>query len=81
MLQQTNATNKTLQRGYTASPALCAGPPSAASIVPAPELHKRSRPVSRAPQLSVAHVTRFYGGAISSLARPITVAYPLAILK
>ena len=65
-----------IQRGYTAPPALRAGPPSAASIAPAPELHKRSRSVSRAPQLSAAHVTRLYGGAISSLAPPITVAYP-----
>ena len=70
----TNATSQIIQRGYTAPSALCAGPLSAASIDPAFELHKRSRSVSRAPQLSAAHVTRLYGGAISSLALPITVA-------
>ena len=75
--QQTNATSQIIQRGYTAPPALRAGPPSAASIAPASELHnKRSRSVSRAPQLLAAHVTRLYGGVISSLAPPITVAYP-----
>ena len=30
----TNTTSQTIQRGYTAPPALCAGPPSAASISP-----------------------------------------------
>ena len=76
-LQRTNATSQIIQRGYIAPPALCAGPPSAASIAPASELYKWSLPVSRAPQLSAAHVTRLYGGAISSLAPPITVvAHP-----
>ena len=73
-LQQTNATSQIIQRGDTAPPALCAGPPSATSIAPASELHKRSRSVSRASQLSAAHVTRLCGGATSSLAPPITVA-------
>ena len=57
-LQQTNATSRIIQRGYTAPPALCAGPPSAASIAPASELQKRSRSVSRAPLLSAKNVTR-----------------------
>ena len=53
---------------------------SGVDFAPPSQLHnKRSRSVSRAPQLSAAHVTRLYGGAISSLAPPITVAYPLSI--
>ena len=52
----TNATSQIIQRGYTA-PTLCAGPPSVASIAPASELPKRSRSVSRAPQLSAARHT------------------------
>ena len=69
-LQQTNATSQILQRRYTAPPALRAGPPSAASIAPASELHKRSRSASRAPQLSAAHVTH------TSLRRRDSVACP-----
>ena len=35
-LQQTNATSQIIHRGYTAPPALCSGPPSAASIAQCP---------------------------------------------
>ena len=53
----TNTTGQMIQRGYAAPRALCAGPPSAASIASAFELRKRSRTVSRAPQLSAARYT------------------------
>ena len=78
-LQQTNATSRIIQRGYTAPPALCAGSPSAASIALASELQKRSRSLlPREHHSSRRHTSHVSTAALS---RHLPHQSPSAILK
>ena len=76
-LQQTNATSQRIQRGYTAPPALCAGPRSAASIAP-------QRQIAQAVSLCLASATALGGTShVSTAVRSRRLPYqsPSPILK